>query len=92
MLKIFTEYGPIEIVCTIDQVDKELSNYDVSMYNITGFTYEQFNEEEIRLGDKYINIMSPERGVRIANEETLKRIVFAKSINYGTCYYKRVEE
>ena len=56
---------------------------------ITGFSYERFNEDNINIGDEYINIMTPDN-VRIADEETLRRVKFAKAMNYGTCYYKKL--
>lgn len=46
--------------------------------------------EEIKIGDKYINIKHPEKGIRIATKQTIKSIAFAKAINYGTCYLKKV--
>ncbi len=44
----------------------------------------------INIGDKYFNPKAPHLGIRIATKETIDRIAFAKAINYGTCYYTKV--
>lgn len=44
----------------------------------------------IQLGDKYFNPKALHLGIRTATKETLKRIEFAKAINYGTCYYTKI--
>lgn len=46
---------------------------------------------EIKIGDKYINTHHPEKGIRIATEETIKSIKFAKAFNWGTCYLQRID-
>lgn len=49
----------------------------------------QFNED-VAIGDMYINIKAKHLGIRIADENTIKSLRFAKAIAWGQCFITKV--
>jgi len=50
----------------------------------------KMSNDPIKLGDEYINTHALDKGIRIADEQTINTIRLSKKVCFGTCYYKKV--